>query len=200
MVSIILIVIIVFVAYGGRYSGVMERPVSSESFFITILFAPILMGKIEKLLIGFELGETISLILSFFVSTLIFYILAKIILERIIKMAKHPHQGMDKFLGIVFRGLKTYLLLAMFILFYGAFSVDRLVPVKIVNQGVKNNFVNNQIKNTVEYYRYKAYSSYKGVKEAEVTDINKKSKWSGDARRKKAADYTPWTVNAVNSE
>jgi len=185
MISIILLVLIVIVAYGGKFSGVMERSVSSESALITILFAPFLMEKIENLLIGFELGETISLIISFFVSTLIFYILAKLILEKIVKMAKQPHQGMDKFLGVMFRALKTYLVLAIFILFYGGFSIDRLVPVEALNQGFKNNFVNNQIKNTVEYYRYKIYSSYKGVKEAEVTDINKRSKWSGDARRKK---------------
>jgi len=198
MISIVLILMIVIVAYGGRYTGVMERQVSSESILITILLAPFLMEKIENLLISYELGETIALIISFLVSTLIFYILTKIILEKIVKMAKHPHQGMDKFLGIFFRALKTYLVIAMFILMYGGFSIDRLVPVEAVNQGIKNNFVNNQIKNTVEFYRDKAFSSYKGVKEAEVTDINKKSQWSGDARRKKAADYIPWVVIVKN--
>ncbi len=196
MISIVLIVLIVIVAYGGRYNGVMERNISSESAFITILLAPMLMGKLEEMLISYSLGETLASIIAFLVSTLIFYIIVKIVLERIVKLAKHPHLGMDRFLGMMFRGLKTYLVFSMIVLLFGALSVDRLVPSAFerVNEGIKDNFVNARIKNTVEFYRYKVYTSYKAVTEAEVTDINKKSKWSGDARRKKAADYIPWTI------
>ena len=194
MISIVLVVLIIIVAYGGRFQGVMERPVAAEASFITILLAPMLMDKVEKQLISFGLGETLAMILSFIISTLIFYILAKIILEKIVKIAKHPHQGMDKFLGMMFKALKAYLVIAMLILLFGGLSLDRLIPIDAVNRGFKENFVNNRIKNVVEFYRYKVYSTYKGVKEAEVTDLNKKSQWAGEARRKTAVDYTSWVV------
>lgn len=170
-VSVGIIVLIIISSIGGKYHGVMNKVFTFEKWALIILLLPGILSFLPEQLMKFipyQLPEFIAI----FISVFVLYVITNWGFRLITGLVKEEATVIDNLLGFLMGGLKMFLLLAILISLYGTCFLDRHIPFATVSY-FKNNIINQMIKHEVEYYRKKAYNSYKWIKESDIYDVTK---------------------------
>jgi len=186
LISLGIIILIVISALGGKYYGGMNKVFTFEKWSLIFLLLPKTFTFTSRQLQKF-FSSQITEFITFFVLIFVLYIIISWIFRSIIITIKEETGIIDSLIGFIMGGLKMFLLISMIISFYGVCFFDIHIPITTAPY-FKKNIVNQVIKNEIEYYREKVYSTYKWIKESDIYDVT-------SSNNNKGTDNTGGKIN-----
>lgn len=192
--SIVIIVVMFFLAMVGKGKGVVNYKFTIEKIVLTLVITPPLANFVKGHLVAF-VPEMVAAISAYVIGLVIVFIIVGFLLIRISKVPEYEDTSGDRAMGFVAGLIKGYTLMALLIFIYANAFVDTVAPTMITQQ-MKGNFINSQIKNSIEYYRSSIYSVYKRAKSSDVGNL---SNSSGQYSDTSISGYNSWIGDTIVS-
>ena len=171
--SIVIIVIMFFLAMVGKGKGVVNYKFTIEKIVFTLLLLPFLARFAKGHLIEF-VPEMAAGIIAAVLGLIIVFVIVGFIFGKVAKIPEYEDTGPDHFWGFIAGLIKGYTFMAFLIMIYALAFTDTIAP-EMITQQMKYNFINNQIENSIEYYRTSIFDVYRSAKSSNVTNLTSKS-------------------------
>lgn len=174
LMPFVILIVMFMLGINGRTRGVVNYKFPIERIVFSLAVMPYAAVFIKSKMVAFMpemvaavLGVLIGLVIVFFIFTFIF--------GRIAKIPEYESTSTDKVLGFIGGAIKGFAVMCAIILLYAVIFADLVLP-KMVTMNMKENFANNMIEDSIEYYRYTAFKVYAKAKSANVANLTQSSK------------------------
>lgn len=174
IMTFVILIVMFFLAINGKNRGVVNYKFTLETVVLTLVIMPNLAVFIKEKLIAF-LPEMLAAILGVVLGLIIVFLTLIFILGKIAKIPEYEYTSSDKTLGFFTGALKGFTACCALIAIYGITFVDLKLP-SVVTKNMKENFANNRIQNSIEYYRYTVYKIYRKAKSSDVSSLTQSSR------------------------
>jgi uncharacterized membrane protein required for colicin V production len=114
--------------------------------------------------------ETLAAIIGVVFGIIIVFAILTIVYGKIAKMPEYEYTSGDRTLGFITGAIRGIAIICAIIMIYGLSFSDTVLP-KTLTMNMKENFANNRIENSIEYYRYSIYKVYKKASSSDVSDL-----------------------------
>ncbi len=193
--SVVIFLVMILFAFKGKSRGALDFRFHFEAFLLTTLIFPFTYQLVKLLLKNF-MSISLASGLSLTFNLILLYVVIIELIRIPIKKIENENDKKNGFLGFIYGALKGFLVIALIIMLYAVFQIDKKAPV-LVTYHLKHNLVNKVIEKPVEFYRKTGFDIYNWIIFSEVTDISK----SEDFREQKMPSYgkeQSWLLDNAN--
>jgi len=174
LMPFVILIVMFMMGISGKTRGVVNYKFPIERIVFTLAIMPHVAVFIKSKLVAF-MPEMVAAILGVLTGLVIVFLIITLIYGRIAKIPEYEYTGADKTLGFIGGMIRGFAIMCVIIMLYGVAFSDLFMP-KMVTMNIKENFANNRIENSIEYYRYTVYKIYAKAKSTNIADLTQSSK------------------------
>lgn len=174
LMPFVILIVMFLLGINGKTRGVVNYKFPIERIVFTLAIMPYAAVFIKSKLTAF-MPEMVAAILGVLVGLVVVFAIISFIYGRIAKIPEYESTGADKAFGFIGGVIRGFAVMCAIIMLYAVIFADILLP-KMVTMNMKENFANNRIENSIEYYRYTVYKVYAKAKSSNVADLTSTTK------------------------
>ncbi|HXK49008.1 MAG TPA: CvpA family protein [Clostridiales bacterium] len=174
LMPFVILIVMFLLGINGRTRGVVNYKFPIERIVFSMAVMPYAAVFIKSKMVAF-MPEMVAAILGVLIGLVVVFAVFTFLFGRIAKIPEYESTGADKTLGFIVGAVKGFAVMCAIIMLYAIMFADLILP-KLVTMNMKENFANNRIENSIEYYRYTVYKVFAKAKSLDVADATSTTK------------------------